>query len=102
LIKWEQIRAYHYNIGEDYFDQGNDEAGGLFNKWLANKYPEHEDAIAEISEHAGDSISAYEYDDILGYGEEKDIDTIYIEYAKFCTQYPHLCPKAYKILEEYK
>jgi hypothetical protein len=102
VISGEQIRAYHYDVGEDYFDQGNDEAGALFNKWLANKYPEHSEAIAEISEYTGDTIAAYEYDAVLGFDEEKDIDIVYVEYAKFCTQYPQLCPKAYKILEEYK
>ena len=99
-ITWERIREYHYTVGEDFFDQGNDGNGYIFSGWLIAKYPQHFEALCAISNDAGFSICAYDYDDILGEDMEKDIQVVYIEYADFCNHTVALLEEMNQVLLE--
>lgn len=98
-ITWERFRDFHYEVGEDFFDQTNEGNHLIFGGYLLAKYPEYSKEILEIcNERYGECMSFREIPP-LDYDDEKDIDYLYVEFAEFCNLTVHLKSRVDHILK---
>lgn len=81
-ITWERFRDFHYTVGEDFLDQTSEGNVDIFAGWLLHKYPERNTEILALVNHRFADVASFM--DMFGYDDEKDIDTLYVEFAEFC------------------
>ena len=80
-VTWERFREFHYTAGEDFLDTTGDGNYRIFGGFLLARYPEHAKEILEVcNEKYGCSV---DYLEIIGFDNDKDIDTVYLDFAEF-------------------
>lgn len=98
-VTWEMFRAYHYSVGEDFFDQNGNINHLIFGGYLLAKYPEYsKEILCVCNDKYGECQKYRDIVEPLGYDEEKDIDYIYVEFADFVNLTGALKERVIKVL----
>lgn len=80
-ITWERFREFHYTAGEDFLDTTGEGNRLIFGGFLLARYPTYADEILKVcNDKYGCSA---DYLEIIGFDNDKDIDTVYLDFAEF-------------------